>query len=128
LKRNAKENLSGIGEKINYSLGILQKLYIYCKIYIAMTNVIKRGGKEQKFSPSKIKRAINKAATEAKMPPAERKILVRVVGGAVIKACRKRKTVNSSVIRKLIVQKLKTKARPVALSWIKYEKRHKKRR
>jgi transcriptional regulator NrdR family protein len=93
-----------------------------------MINVIKKGGKEQKFVPNKIKRAINKAAMDAKMAPAERKILVRVVGGAVIKACRKRKTVNSSVIRKLIVQKLRTKARPVALSWIKYEKRHKHRK
>lgn len=90
-----------------------------------MTNVIKKGGKEQKFVPNKIKRAINKAAMDAKMAPAERKILVRVVGGAVIKACRKRKAVNSSVIRKLIVQKLRTKARPAAISWIKYEKRHK---
>jgi len=93
-----------------------------------MTKVIKKGGKEQKFVPNKIKRAINKAAMEAKMPAAERKILVRVVGGAVIKACRKRKTIQSSMIRQLIVKKLRTKARPVALTWIKYEKRHKKKK
>ncbi len=93
-----------------------------------MTKVIKKGGKEQKFVPNKIKRAINKAAMEAKLPPAERKILVRVVGGAVIKACRRRKTIKSSMIRRLIVHKLQTKARPVASAWIKYEKRHKRRR
>ncbi len=93
-----------------------------------MTKVIKKGGKEQKFVPNKIKRAINKAAMDAKMAPAERKILVRVVGGAVIKAGRKRKTIQSSMIRKLIVHKLRTKARPVASAWVKYEKRHKHRR
>ncbi len=93
-----------------------------------MTKVIKKGGKEQKFVPNKIKRAIEKAAKEAKLLPAERKVLIRVVGGSVIKACRRRKTIKSSMIRKMIVDKLQKKSKPVASTWRKFEKRHKKKK
>ena len=93
-----------------------------------MTKVIKKGGKEQKFVPNKIKRAINKAAMEAKLPPAERKTLVRIVGGAVTKACKRRKTIKATEIRNMVVSKLQKKSKPVAAAWRKFEKRHKKKR
>ena len=92
-----------------------------------MTKVIKRGGKEQKFASEKIKRSILRAAKEAKLSPAERKKLVREVAGPVIRACRKRKTINAKAIRKIVVSKLDKKSKDTAAAWRKYEKRHRKR-
>lgn len=93
-----------------------------------MTNVIKRGGKIQKFSPSKLKRAIAAAIREAKVPMKNRKKILREVAGPVMKAVRKRKTIKSSAIAKLVVAKLRRKSKEAATKWVKYERRrHKKR-
>ncbi len=93
-----------------------------------MTHVIKRGGKEQKFISDKIKRAIDKAAKEAKLPPAERKKLVREVAGVVIRACRRRKTIRTTEIGRLVASKLQKKSKVTAAAWRKYAKRHKRKR
>jgi len=91
-----------------------------------MTNVIKKGGKTQKFSPSKVKNAVMGALREAKVPKPKRAKIVREVTGPVIKACKKRKTVKASAIRKLIVARLRKKSKEGATAWLKYERRHKK--
>jgi len=93
-----------------------------------MTNVIKRGGKTQKFNPSKIKKSVMSAARDAKVPKAKRAKLVREVAGPVIKACRKKKTVKSAAIRSLIVKRLRKKSKESAAAWLKYERKHRKRR
>jgi transcriptional regulator NrdR family protein len=91
-----------------------------------MTNVIKRGGKTQKFSPSKIKSAVMGALREAKVPKPKRAKIVREVTGPVIKACKKKKTVKALAIRSLIVARLRKKSKEGAAAWIKYEKKHRK--
>ena len=88
-----------------------------------MTHVIKRGGKEQKFNSEKIKRAIRKAAKEAKLPPAKAKKLASEVGSSVARACRRRKTIKTSAIAKLVVSKLQRKSKETAAAWRKYAKR-----
>jgi transcriptional regulator NrdR family protein len=95
-----------------------------------MTNVIKRGGKTQKFSPSKLKKAVMSALKEAKVPKPKRAKIVREVAGPVIKACKGKKTVRGIVIRNDIVKRLRKKCKEGAAAWLKYEKRHrpKKRR
>jgi transcriptional regulator NrdR family protein len=91
-----------------------------------MTIVIKRGGRKQKFSADKIKRAVMGALREAKVPKSKRAKIVREVTGPVIKACRKRKTVKATAIRSLIVPRLRKKSKEGAAAWIKYERRHRK--
>jgi transcriptional regulator NrdR family protein len=93
-----------------------------------MTEVIKRGGKKQKFNPSKIKRSVMAALRDAEVPKPKRAKIVREVAGPVIKACRKKKTVKVAVIRKLLVAKLRKKCKEGAAAWIKYERKHRKRR
>jgi transcriptional regulator NrdR family protein len=91
-----------------------------------MTQVIKRGGKKQKFNPSKIKKSVLSAARDAKIPKAKRAKLVREVAGPVIKACKKKKSVKTSAIRSLLVARLRKKSKEAAAAWIKYERKHRK--
>ncbi len=93
-----------------------------------MTKVIKRGGKVQDFSPSKLKRAIAAAIREAKVPSSMRAKMVREVVSSVSKACRKRKTIKASAIAKLVVTKLRVRSKEAAAKWVKYERRRHKRR
>lgn len=93
-----------------------------------MTQVIKRGGKVQVFSPSKLKKVIAAALREAKVPASQRTKMVREVANSVTKAVKKRKTIKASAIGKLVVAKLRVKSKEAAAKWNKYEKRqHKKR-
>ncbi len=91
-----------------------------------MTNVIKRGGRTQKFSPSKIKKAVMGALREAKVPKPKRARIVREVTGPVIKACKRKKTVKASAIRSLIVKRLRKKSKEGVAAWTKYERKHRK--
>ncbi len=91
-----------------------------------MTNVIKRGGKPQKFSASKIKSAVMSALRGAKVPKPKRTKIVREVTSPVINACKKRKSVKATTIRSLIVARLRKKSKDAAVAWIKYERKHRK--
>jgi transcriptional regulator NrdR family protein len=91
-----------------------------------MTTVIKRGGRKQKFSPSKIKKAVMGALREAKVPKPKRARIIREVTGPVIKACRRRKTIKATAIRSLVVPRLRKKSREAASAWLKYERKHRK--
>ncbi len=91
-----------------------------------MTSVIKRGGRTQKFSPSKIKNAVMGALREAKVPKPKRAKIVREVTGPVIRACRRRKTIKATAIRSLIVPRLRKKSKEAAAKWLSYERKHRK--
>ncbi len=91
-----------------------------------MTHVIKRSGREQKFSPSKLKSAVMGALREAKVPKPKRAKIVREVTGPVIKACKRRKSIKATAIRSLVVPRLRKKSREGAAAWLKYERKHRK--
>ena len=93
-----------------------------------MGMVIKRGGKKQSFSASKIKRSVSKAAREAGLSASQTKKLLTKVASPVIKRFRGKKSVKSSAIRKAVLSKLDSKANAVSAAWRKHEKRRKKRR
>ena len=93
-----------------------------------MTTVIKRDGKTRKFSPAKVKSAVMGALRDAKVPKPKRAKIVREVAGPVIKACKKRKTIKGTAIRSQIVKRLRKKCKEGAAAWLKYEKKHRKRR
>jgi len=91
-----------------------------------MTTVIKRGGRKQKFSADKIKKAVMGALREAKVPKSKRAKIVREVTGPVIRSCRKRKTIKATAIRSLVVPRLRKKSKEAAAKWLSYERRHRK--
>ena len=92
-----------------------------------MTNVIKRGGNKQKFSPSKIKKAIASALKEAKVPKAKRDEVVKEVGGAVIALFGKRKLVKTTEIRKAVLTRLARKSKAAVAAWKRGEKKKRKK-
>lgn len=106
----------------------LPKLYIYSKTYILMTIVIKRGGRKEGFSPSKIRMSVGNAAKDAGVPFFKRLGLVMKVAGPVIRTCRRRKVIRAAAIRTMVVSRLQKKSKPVAAAWRKYESRHRRKR
>jgi len=92
-----------------------------------MTHVIKRGGRRQAFSPSKIKKSIKSAAREAGFSPSKTQKLVKDVGGAVIAFFRKKRVVKTTDIRKSILRRLSTRAKSVISSWKRHERKKRKR-
>jgi len=91
-----------------------------------MGQIIKRGGKKQAFSATKIRKAIQKAAKDAKFSPAKTKEVVRNVGEAVIKYYKNKKAVKSVDVRKAILGRLDRGVKPVAFVWRKFEKKRRK--
>jgi len=93
---------------------------------INMTQVIKRGGRKQKFVPAKIRYSIKKAAQEAKISPEKQKQLVKDVGEAVIDFAKKKKLVKAVELRKSILGRIQRRMKSVASAWRRYEKRKKR--
>jgi len=88
--------------------------------------VVKRGGKTQKFSPGKIKKAIDKTAKDAHVPVAKRKELIKEVALPIIKLY-KNKRVKSTDLRKIILRRLSTRSKATVSEWKRWEKRKKKK-
>ncbi len=89
-----------------------------------MTTVIKRGGKRrQAFAPSKIRKAIKGAAREAGFSSARQKKVIEEVGNDVVNFFRKKRVVKSVDIRKSILRRLSTKAKKVAATWKRFERK-----
>jgi len=91
-----------------------------------MVQVIKRGGRRQKFIPAKIKNSIKKAATGARISPARTRELVKDVGESVIDLYKRKKLVKSVDLRKSILGRLNRRMKSVASAWKKGEKKKKK--
>jgi len=87
--------------------------------------VIKRGGKTQKFSPGKIKKAIEKTAKDAGLSSAKRKELLKEVALPIIKLY-KHKRVKSVDLRKVILRRLQSRSKATVSAWRRYEKRKKR--
>ncbi len=90
-----------------------------------MANVIKKGGKRQAFNATKIKRAVERALKEAKVPAAKARELMHDVADAVI-AMYKNKAVRTSALRKSILRRLDRRAKSVSAVWRRFERRKKR--
>jgi transcriptional regulator NrdR family protein len=88
-----------------------------------MTTVIKRDGSRQKFSPSKIKKAIASALRSAKVPKKKADVIVAQVGGSVVALFKKRKLVKAADIGKAVGTRLATKSKAAAAKWRGQEKK-----
>jgi len=88
-----------------------------------MTIVVKKGGRRQAFSPTKIRNSIRIAAKRARFSPEKIRKLVKEVGEPVIDSYKKKKLVKTSDIRKSILIRLNRNAKSVASAWKKYKKK-----
>ena len=90
-----------------------------------MTTVIKKGGKRQAFVSNKIRRAVTRAAKEARLSSAKIKNLLKEVAEPVIAFYKKKKLVKSVDIRRALLGRLDRKAKSVSASWRRYQNRKK---
>lgn len=91
-----------------------------------MVQVIKRGGRRQKFMPEKIRKSIRGAATRAKISQAKTRELVSDVGNSVIDFFKKKRLVKTVDIRKSILGRFNRRVKSVASAWKRSEKKKKK--
>jgi transcriptional regulator NrdR family protein len=91
-----------------------------------MTVVVKKGGRRQAFSPSKIRSSIRMAAKRARFSPEKIRKLVKEVGEPVIDFYKKKKLARTTDIRKSILGRLNRNAKSVASVWKKYKKKKSK--
>lgn len=85
--------------------------------------VIKKGGRKQAFSASKIRKGILMAAREAKISSLKAKVLIREVGEPVISLYGKKRTVKAADLRRSILGRLDRKAKKVSAAWRKYDRK-----
>ena len=88
-----------------------------------MTYVIKRSGKKQAFSASKIKNAISNTARDAGVSKAKRDEIAKEIAGAVAEKYKKRKLVKAIEIRSAVLTRLARKSKAAVASWKRSEKK-----
>jgi transcriptional repressor NrdR len=107
-------------------LEALKKLNLYIEKniinYQKMGVVVKKGGKRQAFSPSKVRNSVIKAAMDAKYAMSRAKELAKEVADPVIEYYRHKRSVKASQIRKSLLARLDRKAKSVSASWRRYDK------
>ena len=91
-----------------------------------MTKVLKKGGKKQAFSVSKLKKSIEKAAKDAGLPNSKIKVLVKEVAEPVIALAKKKRTVKAAALRRAILGRLDRKAKAVSNAWRRYDRKKKR--
>ncbi|MEK7512638.1 MAG: ATP cone domain-containing protein [Patescibacteria group bacterium] len=89
---------------------------------------IKRGGKKVPFKAEKIKKSVRAALKEAHVPSASAKKMLAKVTGPVLRFARKRKSVKAAVIRMKVLAGLRKAEPKAAKVWLRYEKRHRRKR
>ena len=86
-----------------------------------MTEVIKKSGKKEQFSPEKIRKSIAGAAQQADIPDERKDEVVYEVVGTVIPILESKEGIDTSEIKGIILGELDKVEPAVASSWRKYE-------
>ena len=90
-----------------------------------MTNVIKRRGNIEAFSPDKIKRSIQKAALDAKYSLKDKEELIDEVSEHVIEKYKGESEVKTEVIREDILREMMVSSPEICEAWRKFDRRYK---
>lgn len=90
-----------------------------------MGTVIKRDGRRQELSSSKIRRSVQRAAMDAKMSASKIRELVNDVADSVIKQY-KEKRVKSTELRRSILGRLDRRAKTVSSAWRRFDRKRRK--
>jgi transcriptional regulator NrdR family protein len=85
--------------------------------------VIKKSGKEEKFSITKLKQSVTKATKEAKVPPIEMKKIIEKTTKPIIALSKKQEKIKSKDIRKKVFDKFGKKYNSITKSWKAFEKK-----
>ncbi len=83
--------------------------------------VIKKSGKKQKFSSTKIKRSIELAAQEANLPPSLRQKIARKITADILLTLEDFDVVTTGKIRDAVLEQLDREEPAVLKAWLAYE-------
>jgi len=86
-----------------------------------MTEIVKKSGKKEQFSPKKIRKSIAGAAQQADIPEERKEEVVYQVTGTVIPILESKEGIDTSEIKGIILGELDKVEPAVASSWRKYE-------
>lgn len=93
-----------------------------------MVNVIKRDGRKQAFSPTKIRRSVESAAKDAKIPAARRRALVKEVADGYIATARKsRRMLRTSAIRRNLLTRLGRRSMASVRRWQAFDNKRRRK-
>ena len=90
-----------------------------------MTDVIKRSGNKEEFNPNRIRDSLKKATIDAGETSKKTFENVKSVADEVVKESEKKDEIETSEIRKNILDKLDNKEKKVAEAWRRFDKKYK---
>ena len=91
-----------------------------------MVKVIKSDGTKEAFDVNKVRRAVETAAEEARVPQARAREVAERAVRAARAATKDRNEVKSSTIRTSVLRELDSSERSIATAWRKYDSARKK--
>ena len=86
--------------------------------------VIKRSGRRQAFSIAKTKRAVQRAARDAKLVAREQKKLASEIAQSIARTLRGKRSIKAADLRRRILGMLDRRERKVAAAWRRYDRRY----
>lgn len=88
-----------------------------------VSHVIKKCGKRQAFSAAKLKRAVEKAARDAKLGGSKAKALAKEVVDPLVRVLKRKKAIRASALRKAVLGRIERRAKAVATAWKRFDRK-----
>ncbi len=88
--------------------------------------VVKRSGKRQAFSLAKVKRAVQRAARDARLTTKEQKQLTREIASSIAISIKGKRSIKAANLRKRILGMLNRRARSVSSAWRRYDRKRRR--
>tara|TARA_Y100000310_G_scaffold293467_1_gene323063 strand:+ start:10344 stop:10616 length:273 start_codon:yes stop_codon:yes gene_type:complete len=88
-----------------------------------MINIIKRNGKMQRFSITKLQRAIDKAAKEVKVTTIKRKKLCKEIAKGVSDSLKKKRLISATDLRRRVLGRLESRSKATLKAWKRFDKK-----
>jgi transcriptional regulator NrdR family protein len=104
---------------------LIYRIWIILHPGIRMTTIVKRDSKRERFEESKIKRSIEAAARDARLPEDRVKRLAEGASRNIIQFARNEKEIRTATIREIVLDKLDLTAPEVSKAWRDYDRRTK---
>ena len=92
---------------------------------MAVSRVLKRSGKRERFSRAKLQRSIERAAKDAGISPSRRRELALDLVDSVLDNMKKRSSMSAVELRERVLSSLDRQARSVASAWRSFDRKRK---
>jgi transcriptional regulator NrdR family protein len=91
-----------------------------------MTRVVKRSGAVESFNADKLIRSLKKASIDSDRNLDDMQNIIAPITNDIRRIAEQRETIDTKLIRSMVMEQLDNRASPVSFAWRKFEKRYKK--